>query len=80
MTEIGEAPEFEDALGHVEQGLRNGIKQFAVWMASNWKMTREEWIKSFAEPPPQGDYFDGYNAGIESAITACEHFLDENLT
>jgi hypothetical protein len=76
---MGHAPEFEDALGLVDQGLRNGIKHFAIWFSKNWLMTREEWIKAYDAPLPDGDYFDGFNAGVESVLMACETFLDEEL-
>ena len=75
----GPEREFEGAIELLDEALRRGIKQFATWMAKDWKMSREEWIKSFDEPPPDGDYFAGYNAGVESVIFACEHFLDEKL-
>ena len=77
MTEKGPEIEFEAAREAMEIALRNGIKAFAAWMAENWKMTREEWCKAFADRPPEGDYFEGYNAGVESVMTACQHFIDE---
>lgn len=78
MPEKGEEAEFHDALGHLETAMRQAIRSFAKWTAENWKMNRDEWAKSFADPPPpDGDYFEAYNAGVESVTTACEFFLDE---
>jgi hypothetical protein len=78
MAEKGPEAEFENAREAMELALRSGIKAFAEWMAKEWVMTREEWIKSFAEPPPpDGDHFASYNAGVESVLSAYQHFIDE---
>jgi hypothetical protein len=77
MSEKGPEEEFNFALGSLEEALKAGIRSFAQWYAKEWSMTREEWIKAYAEPPPEGDWFEGHNAGVKSVEMACEHFLDE---
>ena len=77
MAEKGPEAEFQDALSDLESALRNSVKSFAEWMAKNWTMTREQWKHDYADAPPEGDYFDGYNAGVESVIDAYQFFVDE---
>ena len=75
----GPEAEFEDARDAMEVALQSGIKSFAEWMATNWTMTREQWVTAFKEEPPtDGDYFAAYNAGVESVLTAYKFFIDEH--
>lgn len=74
---MGPEAEFQDALGSLETALAAGIRSFAAWYAKEWKMTREQWLKEYREPPPEGDWFEGHNAGVEGIQTACDQFLDE---
>lgn len=77
MSEKGPEAEFEHAIASLEVALRAGIKSFAEWYAKEWQMTREQWLKEYAELPPEGDWFDGHNTGVDGVRVACEHFLDE---
>lgn len=73
-----EMAEFHDSMSDLEQALRNGVKAYAEWHAKEWTMSKDEWVKSFAEPPPGGDdYFEAYNNGITATLDSVKVFLDE---
>lgn len=77
MADGREPDEYSTAVSSIENAFRDALKAYVKWHAKNWTMTREQWDKSTAGPPPTGDYFDGYNAGIEAAKDSIDAFLDE---
>jgi hypothetical protein len=74
-----EAAEFQNAVDAIERSYRQGLRAFAEWFAKEWQLTPEGWRKAFADPVPSEDWFDGYNAGVESARTALDTFIDEHM-
>lgn len=68
---------YADALGNIEEAYRDGIRAFADWVAANWGMTREEWVKSIAEPPPPEEWFNGHKSALETIPDAVKVFLEE---
>lgn len=69
--------EYQASLSILEVALRDALKAYVQWHVGNWKMTKEQWLREFANDPPKGDYFDGYTAGVESAVDSLDMFLDE---
>ncbi len=70
--------EFQSALNAIEDEYRRGIKAFAQWYSQEWRLTKEQWEREYADPLPGGpEWFKGYNAGIEAVLMACDQFLDE---
>lgn len=71
--------EFEAAIDEakdaVELACGNAVREFAKFVAKEWKMTEEEWRKACADPPPTGTYWDGYNAALDSIDDAAAFFL-----
>jgi hypothetical protein len=55
------------------------VRRFAEWHAEDGKITREQGKARFADPLPEGDWFDGYNAGVEAVLISADVFLDELL-
>jgi len=76
---INEAAEFQTAVDALERSYREGLKAFADWFAKEWQMTPEQWREAFADPAPSKMWFEGYNAGVESARTALDIFIDEHM-
>ena len=74
-----EAPEFQNAVDAIERSYREGLRAFADWFAKEWQMTPEQWREAFADPAPSKAWFEGYNAGVESARTALDIFIDEHM-
>ena len=74
-----EAAEFQTAVEALERSYRQGLKAFAEWFAKEWQMTPEQWCEAFADPVPSEKWFEGYNAGVESARTALDIFIDEHM-
>jgi hypothetical protein len=74
---MDEAAEFQDAIQSLDDALRAGVKAFAKWYAREWQTNREQWLREYADPPPEGDWFDGFNAGVEAVEGAAKMFLDE---
>jgi len=72
------AAEYEAVFRVIEEAHKESLRAFAAWFVKEWTMTREQWLNEFADPPPEGDYFDGYNAGVESILSALDSFLDEH--
>lgn len=72
-----EPAEYHEAVADLEAAYKVGVRAFAEWFAREWKMTREEWLKAYQEPPPSDDWFTGQNAGVESVTGALESFFDE---
>ena len=69
--------EYSDALSSLETALREALKAYVDWHVESWKMTREQWLKECTNELPTGDYFDGYNAGVESVVGSLEMFLED---
>lgn len=69
--------DFSSCLSDLETALRGALRAFAKYHAADAKITREQWIAWNAGSPPEGDYFDGFNAGVESVLTSVDGFLDE---
>ena len=74
-----EAAEFQNAVDAIERSYRQGLKAFAEWFAKEWQMTPEQWCEVFADPVPSKEWFEGYNAGVESAGPALDTFIDEHM-
>lgn len=73
--------DFQQALTDLEDSYRRGIRAFAEWFAKEWQITPEQWGREFAEPAPGGpEWFAGHNAGVEGALVAVDHFLDDYLS
>ena len=68
---------FAGCLTDLEACLRAAIRAFATYHAADGKITREQWLAWNENPPPEGDYFDGFNAGVESVLGAVDMFLEE---
>lgn len=71
------AVEFSDCLSNLEQAMRDALKAFAAYHASDAKITREQWSKWFDGEVPSQEYIDGFNAGVESVLGSVETFLEE---
>lgn len=69
--------DFSSCLHDLEGSLRSAIRAFAAFHASDGKITREQWTAWNEGAPPAGDYFDGFNAGVESVLGAVDTFLEE---
>jgi len=69
--------DFGTCLHDLEAALRSALRAFAKYHAADGKMTREQWLAWNATPLPEGDYFDGFNAGVESVVDAVDMFLEE---
>jgi hypothetical protein len=69
--------DFASCLTDLEAALRSAMKAFAKYHAADGKITREQWLKWNDTPLPTGDYFDGFNAGVESVLDAVDMFLEE---
>lgn len=75
-----EVAEFHEAVADLEDAYRRGIRSFAKWFVASWKITPEQWRHDFAGELPGGEeWFAGHNAGVEGALVAVDHFLDEYL-
>jgi hypothetical protein len=61
----------------VEEAVKNAVRGFAKWFAEEWPTTREQWEREYADLPPDGDWFDGHNAGVKGVLLAVDMFLDE---
>ena len=76
--------EFMDASAEVEEAARSAcakaVCSFAVWVEKNWKMSEDEWKKSYSGPPPTGSYWDGYNAAIEGMRDAAGMFTGTRVS
>lgn len=72
------AEEYQAAVAAIEEAHKTALRAFAEWFAREWKITREQWRKNFADPLPEGDWFDGYNAGVESVKGALDAFLGDH--
>lgn len=72
-----ERMEFGDCLSEMESALQRAILAFAKHYAADGQITREQWKAWFDAPEPEGDYFDGYNAGVEAVVSHAEQFIDE---
>jgi hypothetical protein len=69
--------DFGSLLHDLEAALRGAIRAFAEYHAADGKITREQYQAWNADVPPEGDYFDGFNAGVESVLGAVDTFLEE---
>jgi hypothetical protein len=71
-------PEFSEAIecltGVAETACQRAVIEFAKYVAKNWKMTEAEWRMDFADEPPTGTYWDGYNAAMDGMLNAAELF------
>lgn len=64
----------ENVAEHVEAACAEIVVAFAQYVAANWKMTEQEWMRIYDEPPPTGSYFDGFNAAIDQMADAAALF------
>lgn len=69
--------EYGSAVEGLEVAYKAGLRAFAKWFATEWQLTREEWVKAYAEPPPSDEWFRGHNAGVEAVLMGCDHFLGD---
>lgn len=69
--------DFSACLAELECSIRNAIRAFARYHAADGKITREQYLKWNSDPLPEGDYFDAFNAGVESVLGAVDLFLEE---
>jgi hypothetical protein len=63
-----------EAIGTVDSAFASVVMAFAKYVAKDWKMTEAQWRKEYADDPPTGTYWDGYNAAIDSMIDAAALF------
>lgn len=66
--------------GAVESACANAVVEFAKFVAKHWRMTEAQWRKDFADEPPTGTYWDGYNAAMNGMIDAAQFFTGRNNT
>lgn len=69
--------EYQAAVADAQDAVGRAVRAFAAYFAAEWQMSRDEWLKAYADPLPKGDWFDGYNAGVESALAAADSFLGD---
>jgi hypothetical protein len=77
MRGSSESAEYQGAVQDLETAYKAGVRAFAEWFAREWLMTRDEWVKSYAEPPPSDEWFKGQNAGVLSVIGALDSFFGD---
>ena len=70
--------EYQQAITDMNETFKSGVKAFAKWFAASWKISHDEWVKSYEEPPPSAEYIKGYNAGVESIEAAVDSFLGDH--
>jgi hypothetical protein len=69
--------EYLSHIADLEVAYKGGVRAFAAWFMEYWKISREQWIKDYAEEPPSDEYIKGFNAGVESVDIALDQFFDE---
>ena len=77
MMEDDGVPEYQSAISDLNECCRAGVRAFAKYYAKEWQISREQWLKSYAEPCPSDEYLKGFNAGCEAVEAACDSFLGE---
>lgn len=66
----------ESLAGQVEEVINNHLRTFLRWAKQNWRMDEQ----AIADPTfsdNSDDWFDGYNAAIESLEGALDCWLEE---
>ena len=70
--------EFADASSEAEEAVgaafANVVIAFAKYAARDLKMDEADWRRVYAEEPPAGTYWDGYNAALDMLDSAAEIF------
>lgn len=74
---MSEAAEYQQAIIDLNETFRAGIRAFAAWFAADFQTSPAQWRHAYSDPRPTDEWFTGYNAGVESVMTAADLFLDE---
>ena len=69
----------ENVTGAVEDACAMAVIEFAKYVGANWKMSESEWRRTYAEEPPTGSYWDGYNAAVDAMEGAAAFFTGRDL-
>ena len=71
------AGEYQQAITDLNETFKVGIRAFAKWYVASWKISREEWVKSYDSKPPSDQYIEGFNAGVDAIESAADSFLGD---
>lgn len=72
------AEDFEHGLRLVEEGYRNGLREFVKWAQQSWELPPKDKKWPFADDePPSDEYRKGHDDCLQSLTAALDLFLDE---
>lgn len=69
--------EYQTAIADIEEAHKIALRAFVKYFVTNWKATKEEWVKAFDVPAPTDEWFLGFGAGVDSAEGCLEHFFGD---